>query len=139
MNYSAEQGIKNDDDIDHIIQQVFQISGVKLTADDPIVAVLFLQEKNQSAYSLALQKETQKLLDSISEIKKYREQVLMELMGEAKRSSEQAEEQVIGIVNAHLSEFKHSLASKDSTLNKVYLLIIGMVGIVIGMVLRSLF
>ncbi|WP_434779293.1 hypothetical protein [Neisseria sp. Ec49-e6-T10] len=138
MNYSAEQGIKNDD-IDHIIQQVFQISGVKLTADDPIVAVLLLQEKNQSAYSLALQEETQKLLDAVSEIKKYREQVLMELMGEAKRSSEQAEEQVIGMVNAHLSEFKYSLADKNITLNKIYLLMIGIIGILIGMVLRSLF
>ncbi|WP_434779055.1 hypothetical protein [Neisseria sp. Ec49-e6-T10] len=138
MNYSAEQGIKNDD-IEHIIQQVFQISGVKLTADDPIVAVLLLQEKNQSAHFLALQEETQKLLDAVSEIKKYREQVLMELMGEAKRSSKNAEEQVIGMVNAHLSEFKHSLVHEHLTLNRAYLLMIGIVGMVMGVVLRSLF
>lgn len=138
MNYSPEQAISSPE---QIIQRVFNISGVKLTVDDPIVAVLLLQEKNQSSAFLQLQTETKKLLDSVSEIKKYREQVLIELMNEAKRTSEQSEEKMIGLLSKYLAEFEstqHQLHTKMKT-SRFYFLIVGVVGIVLGIALHSLF
>lgn len=140
MNYSPEQETSNSNTA-QIIQKVFNISGVKLTADDPIVAVLLLQEKNQSSAFLQLQAETKKLIDSIAEIKKYREQVLIELMNEAKRTSEQSEEKMVGLLSKYLAEFEntqHQLHSKMMT-SRVYFLIVGVGGIVIGIALHSFF
>ena len=138
MNYLPEQPVKNSD-AENVIQQVFKISGVKLTVDDPIVAVLVLQGKNQSSAFIQLQEETQKLLDSVTELKKYREQVLMELMGESKRSFEQTEEKIIGLFNKHLTEFEHSQFHKDIVTSKITLCVMGFVGVIFGVVLRSLF
>ena len=138
MSYSTEENVKHRD-IENVIQQVFQISGVKLTADDPIVAVLVLQEKKQSSAFIQLQEETQKLLDSITELKKYREQVLMELMGESKRSSEQTEEKIIGLLSKHLAEFELSRFQKNIITSKITLCVMGLAGMIFGMVLRSFF
>ena len=138
MNYLPEQPTKNND-VENVIQQVFKISGVKLTADDPIVAVLVLQEKNQSSAFTQIQEETQKLLDSVTELKKYREQILIELMGESKRSSEQTEEKIIGLFNKHLTEFEHSQFHKNIVTSKIAFCVIGFVGVIFGVVLRSLF
>lgn len=140
MNYSPEQATKHND-IEQIIQDVFNISGVKLTADDPIVAVLLLQEKNLASSSIKLQEETQKLLDSVSEIKKYREQVLIELMNEAKRTSEHSEEKTIGLLSKYLTEFEvfqHKLHYKIIT-SRIYFLAVGIAGIILGVALHSVF
>ena len=138
MSYSTEENVKHRD-VENVIQQVFQISGVKLTADDPIVAVLVLQEKNQASAFALLQKETQKLLDSITELKKYREQVLMELMSESKRGSEQTEEKIIGLLSKHLAEFELSRFQKNIATSKITFCVMGLAGMIIGMVLRSFF
>ncbi len=138
MSYSTEENVKHRD-VENVIQQVFQISGVKLTADDPIVAVLVLQEKNQASAFALLQKETQKLLDSITELKKYREQVLMELMSESKRGSEQTEEKIIGLLSKHLAEFELSRFQKNIVTSKITLCVMGLAGMITGMVLRSFF
>ena len=138
MNYLPEQ---QNNDVEKVIQQVFQISGVKLTVDDPIVAVLVLQEKKQTSASIQLQEEIQILLDSVSEIKKYREQVLIELMSEAKRTSEETEEKIIGLMSKYFTEFEtfqHQLHHKTMT-SKIYLCTVGVAGIVIGIALHSLF
>ena len=140
MNYSPDQATKHNG-IEQIVQQVFKISGVKLTADDPIVAVLLLQEINQSSAFIQLQEETQKLLDSVSEIKRYREQVLIELMNEAKRTSEQSEEKMIGLLSKYLAEFESAqrqIHCKMMT-SRIYLCTVGVAGIVIGVTLQSLY
>lgn len=35
---------KQADDVEAIITDVFQVSGIKLTADDPVIAILLVQE-----------------------------------------------------------------------------------------------
>ena len=140
MNYSPEQATKHND-VEHIIQQVFNISGVKLTADDPIVAVLLLQEKNQSESFIQLEEETQKLITSVSEIKKYREQVLIELMNEAKRTSEQSEAKMIGLLGKYLADFETSQTQLHHKLliSRFYLLAVGLAGMIAGIVLHAIF
>lgn len=139
MSYSTEENVKHRD-VEQVIQQVFQISGVKLTIDDPIVAVLVLQQRNQASSFFQLQEETQKLLDAVTEIKKYREQVLMELMGEARRTSEQIEERMIGVLSKHLLEFNNHIGeSSDKDLNKYYLVFAVLTGVIVGSMLHLLF
>lgn len=138
MSYLLEQSSRHDE-VEKIIQQVFQISGVKLTADDPIVAVLVLQERNLSSTCLLLQEETQKLMDAVAEIKKYREQVLVELMGEAKHASDQIEEQIVGILGKRLSEFQRLQNHKNLVINKISLCLVGLMGMVFGILLFSFF
>lgn len=136
MSYSAEENMKHRD-VEQVIQQVFQISGVKLTADDPIVAVLVLQQRNQTSSFFQLQEETQKLLDAVTEIKKYREQIFVELMNEAKRTSKDTEERMIGILNFHLTEFSQSLPDTTKR-NNLDRLLFCVIVIVTGSILYSL-
>ena len=140
MNYSIEQTTKNHD-IENIIQQVFKISGVKLTADDPIVAVLVLQKENQSSAFAKLQEETQKLLDSVSEIKKFREQVLIELMNETKRITEQSEEKFNGLLSKHLTEFETSQQKfhKKILTSQIYFAAVTITVVIVGLVLHFIF
>lgn len=139
MNYLTNQAMNHE--VEYVIQQVFQISGVKITSDDPIVAVLILQkrmyEQRQIAAFEQVEQETKKLLTAIIEIKKYREQVLVELMNEAKRTSKDTEERMVGILNLHLTEFSQSLpdVTKRNNLDRLLFCVIG---VAVGIILYSL-
>ena len=82
-------------DIDNLIAEVFALTDVKLTADDPIVAVLLLQrqlvqtamqafeQRQQDArdeFMQQLAKHEHNITTAAAEMNNYRQQILTELL-----------------------------------------------------------
>ncbi|MBP6860781.1 MAG: hypothetical protein KBC57_00305 [Neisseriaceae bacterium] len=103
------------EEVQVIITDVFKDTGVRLSPDDPIVAVLLAQsrffnkalaegaEKNDLFLSM-LQAEKADILNAVAELKAYRAQVLTELVQENKHSIEELTDQVYVGVRAKLDQ-----------------------------------
>ncbi len=103
-----------------IIADVFKDTGVRLSPDDPIVAVLLAQSRffnkalaegaaKNELFLNTLQAERQMILDAVAELKEYRTQVLTELVQENKQSVEELTDKVYAGVRHQIeSERRHS-------------------------------
>ena len=90
--------------VDAIIAEVFRTSGIKLTADDPVIAILLVQEARLKAlfeeqrigiqqglaeYAAEIDDSMKATVKAAEELKSYREQILAELLA---KSDEQLKE-----------------------------------------------
>ena len=90
--------------VDAIIAEVFRTSGIKLTADDPVIAILLVQEARLKAlfeeqrigiqqglaeYAAEIDDSMKATVKAAEELKTYREQILAELLA---KSDEQLKE-----------------------------------------------
>ena len=103
--------------IDFLIAEVFRLTGTRLTADDPIVAVLLMQEQSfKAAFSEFADHQIEKRKEFLEEISShegkiteaaaklelYREQLLLELAGQAGRQIEDLEDKVYAAVSTRV-------------------------------------
>lgn len=90
--------------VNAIIAEVFRTSGIKLTADDPVIAILLVQEDRLKAlfeeqrisiqqglagYAVDMDDSLKATVKAAEELKIYREQILAELLA---KSNEQLKE-----------------------------------------------
>ncbi|XDZ52344.1 hypothetical protein AB8Q18_04645 [Neisseriaceae bacterium CLB008] len=127
------------EEVQVIITDVFKDTGVRLSPDDPIVAVLLAQsrffnkalaegaEKNDLFLSM-LQAEKTDILKAVAELKAYRTQVLTELVQENKHSIEELTDQVYVGVRTKLDQ---SLKMKQVRLYPWLLLLVMAVLVII--------
>ncbi len=103
------------DDVQIIIADVFKDTGVRLSPDDPIVAVLLAQSRffnkalaegaaQNDLFLSTLQAEKADILNAVAELKAYRAQVLTELVQENKHSIEELTDQVYVGVKTKLDQ-----------------------------------
>ena len=82
-------------EVDAIIADVFRVSGIKLTADDPVIAILLVQESRLKALFEEQRNRTREDFDGITseieeplktavqiaeDLKTYREQIMADLL-----------------------------------------------------------
>ena len=98
-----------------IIADVFKDTGVRLSPDDPIVAVLLSQSRffnkalaegaaKNDLFLSALQIEKDEILKAVAELKEYRAQVLTELVQESRQSIDELTDQVYVGVKTKLDQ-----------------------------------
>ncbi len=103
------------EEIQTIITDVFKDTGVRLSSDDPIVAVLLAQSRffnkalaegaaKNDLFLNDLQAEKDEILKAVAELKKYRTQVLTELVQENKQSINELTDQVYVGVKTKLDQ-----------------------------------
>ncbi len=103
------------DEVQAIITDVFKDTGVRLSPDDPIVAVLLSQSRffnkalaegamKNDLFLSALQVEKDEILKAVAELKEYRTQVLTELVQESKQSINELTDQVYVGVKTKLDQ-----------------------------------
>lgn len=103
--------------VQDIISEVFRQTGVRLTPDDPVVAVLLIQKQSLMAaftdFAVHQAKVSESFLERIAEHEKnitdaavrletYREQLLVELAQHADRQMEEAEGKIFFTVSARV-------------------------------------
>ena len=106
-------------DIDNLIAEVFALTGVKLTADDPIVAVLLLQrqsvqtamqafeQRQQDArdeFMQQLAKHEQNITDAAAELNTYRQQILTELLQKTDLQQDALEARLYSNINQRIAK-----------------------------------
>ena len=116
-------------DVEGIIAEVFAVTGVKLTADDPIVAVLLMQQQSiqtalqsferqqddaRAAFLHQLAIHEQSITEAAAELKTYRQQILTELLQQTDLQQAEIEERLFGSINQRVSK-------NTEQLNQVFL------------------
>lgn len=99
----------NRPDVEAIIADVFRSSGIKLTADDPIIAILLLQEarlkalfheqriaieQSLSEHALQIEEPFSQAAEVANELKGYREQILTELLAKSNEQVTESERRI---------------------------------------------
>lgn len=117
---------------ENIIAEVFRHSGVRLTADDPIVTVLLMQEQTfrsflseyanrQDEQRIAFLEELSvregNITEAASKLEKYREQLLAELAQYANRQITEAEPKIYRAVYQRI--VKDVEASNEQLVNRL--------------------
>ncbi len=114
------------EEVQAIITDVFKDTGVRLSPDDPIVAVLLAQsrffnkalaegaEKND-LFLIALRVERDEILKAVAELKEYRAQVLTELVQESRQSIDELTDQVYVGVKTKLDQASTTGQAKPYT------------------------
>ena len=124
--------------IDFLIAEVFRLTGTRLTVDDPIVAVLLMQEQSfKAAFSEFADHQIEKRAEFLEEIatheskiteaaaklEQYREQLLLELAGQAGRQIENLEDKVYAAVSTRvISDVTLANAQLIAKLQKILLI-----------------
>lgn len=119
-------------EIDEIIADVFAETGVKLTADDPIVAVLLLQRQTITGEIAAFEQRQQKQQDTFlqqlaihehnitraaEELQTYRQQILTELLQKVDSQQEEVEARLFSSINQRVS--KHTEQQQNAFLGRL--------------------
>ena len=106
-------------DIDNLIAEVFALTGVKLTADDPIVAVLLLQRQSVQTAMQAFEQRQQDARDEFmqqlakhehnittaaAELNTYRQQILTELLQKTDLQQDAVEARLYGNINQRIAK-----------------------------------
>ena len=106
-------------EIDNLIAEVFALTGVKLTADDPIVAVLLLQRQSVQTAMQAFEQRQQDARDEFmqqlakhehnittaaAELNTYRQQILTELLQKTDLQQDAVEARLYGNINQRIAK-----------------------------------
>lgn len=137
-------------DIDNLIAEVFALTGVKLTVDDPIVAVLLLQrqsvqtamqafeQRQQDArdeFMQQLAKHEQNITTAAAELNTYRQQILTELLQKTDLQQDALEARLYANINQRIA--KSNEQQLDTFLGRLkgYLVVACTVWAVIGLLI----
>lgn len=103
----------NQADVDAIIAETFRLSGVKLTADDPIIPILLLMEDRLKALFAEQRVHTRQDFDEITaeieeplkaavqiaeDLKTYREQIMADLLAGYGKELSESEGRISGSI-----------------------------------------
>ncbi|MDO4997350.1 MAG: hypothetical protein Q4E16_01745 [Neisseria sp.] len=135
-------------DVDNIIADVFRLSGQKLTADDPIVAVLLMQEHGiqrafqeqqvehsqvTAEFMVELAQREKSILQAAEELKKYREQILADLLAKTNEQLTESEGRLYSSIQKKISV--QTEAHINEMMNKLNLtLVVSVIALLIIMI-----
>ena len=137
-------------DIDNHIAEVFALTGVKLTADDPIVAVLLLQrqsvqtamqafeQRQQDArdeFMQQLAKHEQNITDAAAELNTYRQQILTELLQKTDLQQDALEARLYSNINQRIAKSNEQQLNMFLGRLKGYLVVAGIFWAMIGLLI----
>ena len=137
-------------DIDNLIAEVFALTGVKLTADDPIVAVLLLQrqsvqtamqafeQRQQDArdeFMRQLAKHEQNITDAAAELNTYRQQILTELLQKTDLQQDALEARLYSNINQRIAKSNKRQLNMFLGRLKGYLVVAGIFWAMIGLLI----
>ncbi|ASK27423.1 hypothetical protein BG910_06425 [Neisseria chenwenguii] len=118
---------KQADDVEAIITDVFRVSGIKLTADDPIIAVLLVQEARLKAlfeeqrigiqqglaeYAAEMDDALKETVAAAKELKTYREQILADLLAKSDGQLQDAEGRIYAAMQPKIAAQNKALADE---------------------------
>ena len=107
----------SNDTADSIIAEVFRLTGLRITKDDPVMAVLLMQEqifnsvfsqfadhqtKMRDAFYERISTHEQNITDAAAKLEKYRELLLLELAQHADSQIKEAEGRIYASVSARI-------------------------------------
>ncbi|EGZ47887.1 hypothetical protein [Neisseria wadsworthii] len=95
---------------DHIISEVFRLTGLRISKDDPVMAVLLMQQQmfdesfvqlssHQEQYAEAIAAHAENITAAAAKLETYREQLLVELAQQANSRIEETEDRVYASVS----------------------------------------
>ncbi|MDO1509488.1 MULTISPECIES: hypothetical protein [unclassified Neisseria] len=95
---------------DHIISEVFRLTSLRITKDDPVMAVLLMQQKmfdeafaqlssHQEQYAEAIAAHAENITAAAAKLETYREQLLIELAQQANNQIQGTENRVYASVS----------------------------------------
>lgn len=135
---------KQADDVEAIITDVFRVSGIKLTADDPIIAILLVQEARLKAlfeeqrigiqqglaeYAAEMDDALKETVAAAKELKTYREQILADLLAKSDGQLQDAEGRIYAAMQPKIAAQNKALADEIAAkMNRSWL-----VGILLGL------
>ena len=137
-------------DIDNLIAEVFALTGVKLTADDPIVADLLLQrqsvqtamqafeQRQQDArdeFMQQLAKHEQNITDAAAELNTYRQQILTELLQKTDLQQDALEARLYSNINQRIAKSNEQQLNMFLGRLKGYLVVAGIFWAMIGLLI----
>ncbi len=117
-------------DVEAIIAEVFRVSSIKLTADDPVIAILLIQEgrlkalfeEQRISIQQGLAKYAEEIDDSLkatveaaAELKTYREQILAELLAKSDEQLKESEGRIYAAMQPKIAAQNKALADEIST------------------------
>ena len=137
-------------DIDNLIAEVFALTGVKLTADDPIVAVLLLQRQSVQTAMQAFEQRQQDARDEFmqqlakhehnittaaAELNTYRQQILTELLQKTDLQQDAVEARLYGNINQRIAKSNEQQLDMFLGRLKGYLVVAGIFWAMIGLLI----
>ncbi|ROV56611.1 hypothetical protein [Neisseria chenwenguii] len=118
---------KQADDVEAIITDVFRVSGIKLTADDPIIAILLMQEARLKAlfeeqrigiqqglaeYAAEMDDALKETVAAAKELKTYREQILAELLAKNDEQLKESEGRIYAAMQPKIAAQNKALVDE---------------------------
>ena len=118
---------KQADDVEAIITDVFRVSGIKLTADDPVIAILLVQEARLKAlfeeqrigiqqglaeYAAEIDDALKETVAAAKELKTYREQSLADLLAKSDGQLQDAEGRIYAAMQPKIAAQNEALADE---------------------------
>ena len=141
---------KQADDVEAIITDVFRVSGIKLTADDPIIAVLLVQEARLKALfeeqrigiqqglaecAAEMDDALKETVAAAKELKTYREQILADLLAKSDGQLQDAEGRIYAAMQPKIAAQNKALADEIAAkMNRSWLMAI-LLGFAVSLVL----
>ncbi|OFM23060.1 hypothetical protein HMPREF2711_04030 [Neisseria sp. HMSC070A01] len=124
-------------EVDAIIADVFRVSGIKLTADDPVIAILLVQESRLKALFEEQRNHTREDFDGIAaeieeplktavqiaeDLKTYREQIMADLLAGYGKELAESEGKLYATIQAKIDkQMKGYLDEVTTKLNRSWL------------------
>lgn len=95
---------------DHIISEVFRLTGLRISKDDPVMAVLLMQQQmfdkafaglssHQEQYTETIAAHAENITAAAAKLETYREQLLVELAQQANNRIKETEDRVYASVS----------------------------------------
>ena len=118
---------KQADDVEAIITDVFRVSGIKLTADHPVIAILLVQEARLKAlfeeqrigiqqglaeYAAEIDDALKETVAAAKELKTYREQILADLLAKSDGQLQDAEGRIYAAMQPKIAAQNEALADE---------------------------
>ena len=126
-------------EVDAIIADVFRVSGIKLTADDPVIAILLVQESRLKALFEEQRNHTREDFDGIAaeieeplktavqiaeDLKSYREQIMADLLAGYGKELAESEGKLYATIQAKIDKQMRGYLDEVTTkLNRSWLVV----------------
>lgn len=123
--------------VDAIIAEVFRTSGIKLTADDPVIAILLVQEdrlktlfeeqrisiqQGLAGYAADMDDSLKATVKAAEELKIYREQILAELLAKSDEQLKESEGRIYTALHPKIeAQNKDLVESVAAKMNRSWL------------------
>ena len=137
--------------VDAIIAEVFRTSGIKLTADDPVIAILLVQEarlktlfeeqrisiqQGLAGYAADMDESLKAAVKAAEELKSYREQILAELLAKSDEQLKESEGRIYAALQPKIEALNKALVESVAAKMKRSWLMAGLFFFVLLLVLK---